>query len=150
MSDSKEVSVEQNNQGGGNQQNEGQNNDKVLKQHEQIMEKLAAVLGGKEKIFPSKKVGKDVLASITEGLLKDRKEAAEKELKAGLIELIDKKVTLDRELKAKQEELKKLEINKTKEFNEAATKLFNKIDGIEQLASDYRSTLASIKPEPKS
>lgn len=142
-----EVSVEQK-QGGENQQNDGQNNDKVLKQHEQVLEKLSAILGGKENIFPKKKVGKDVLANITESMLKKRKEALEEEIKTGLTELIDKKVVLDKEIKQKEDELNKIKVQKTKEFNEAANKLFGKIDGIEQLAADYRATLGSIKPEP--
>lgn len=143
MSDSKEVQVEQN-QGGDQNQQQGQDNDKVLKQHEQYLEKLAAILGGKEKIFPSKKIGKDTLGIVVEGMLKERKEKLEKEVKESLVDIVEKKVTLDKEIRQKEDELKKIKVQKTKEFNDAISKVFAKIEDIDKIAGDYRNTMSGI------
>jgi len=122
--------------------------DKVVKNYDTTIKKLVAIVGGEENLFPIKKVKKDVVASIVTGLLKEKKESIEKEIKADLISLLDKHVLLKREIKAKEEELKKLSESKMKEFTEAANKVFNKIGNINQLETEYYASLKSVSSEP--
>lgn len=129
--------MENNNQN----QNEQQDNNKIAKQYEANLSKLAAILGGKENIYPTKKVEGAVLDTVIEELLKEQKEKVAKEVKTGLQELLDKKVQFDKDVKAKEEELKKLKEAKQKEFNESCSKIFGKISNIEQLQKDYEATL---------
>lgn len=141
--------METNNQNNQNTNNNNQqeNSDKVTKNFEKTMEKLVAVVGGKENIYAPRKVQKDVLDTLVEGLLKERKEALEKEVKADLLALLDKKVAYDKEIKAKEEEFKKVKEQKMKEFTEAANKVFGKVDNIENLAKDYYASLGATKAD---
>lgn len=127
-------------------ENKGQE-DKSVKNYDAVIKKLVAIVGGTDNLFPIKKVENDVVASIVTGLLKEKKENLEKEIKADLIGLLDKHVVLKREIKAKEDELKKLSETKMKEFTEAATKVFGKIGNINQLETEYYSSLKSISPD---
>jgi len=121
------------------QQEEG----KTAKNFEATMKRLVAIVGGEEQLFPKKKVKNDVLASIVSELTKEKKEKLEKDIKAELITLLDKRVELNKALDEKKAELKKLEETKMKEFNEAASKLFNKIEGIADIEKSYYESLTS-------
>lgn len=132
------------NQGGDNQQNQQDNNNKVVKAFEKNMERLAKIVGGEENIAAPKKVGDDILAKVTNGLLKDRRASLEKEVQTDLVTILDKKVALDKEIRAKKEEFEKLQLQKKKEFNEACAKVFAKIEGIDKLGEDYLATLKSV------
>ncbi len=114
---------------------------KVQKQFEATMKKLVAVVGGEKQLLPTKKLDKDVVGTIVEGLLKDKKESLEKEVKSDLVSLLDKHIELKKSIEAKKKELKQLEEQKMKEFSEAASKVFNKIDGIAQMETDYYNSL---------
>jgi hypothetical protein len=122
-------------------ENTENNEGKVAKNFEATMKKLIAIVGGEKNLFPSKRVSKDTLKTVVDGLLKDKKEAAEKEVKAELVALLDNHVEMKKAIEAKTKELKQLEEQKMKEFNEAASKVFNKIDAIGDLEKDYYSSL---------
>lgn len=130
-----------------NNNNQQENSDKITKNFEKTMEKLVAIVGGKDQIYAPKKVQKDVLDTLVEEMLKDRKESLAKEVKADLLALLDKKVVFDKEIKAKEEEFKKLKEQKMKEFTEAANKVFGKVDNIENLAKEYYASLTAAKPD---
>lgn len=136
MSDSKKEAVE----------NEQENNNKVKIAYDKNISKLVAIVGGKENLYASKKVKKDVIGTIVTGLLEDRKKSLEVTIKADLIALLEKKVTCDKEIKKSEDELAKLKIQKNKEFNEAAAKVFSQVDGIEQLEKDYYDSLVTATP----
>lgn len=124
-----------------NQNNQIQDSDKIVKNFEVTMKKLVAIVGGEDKLFPTKKVTSNVIESIVTELTKERKETLEKEIKTELISLLDKHVLLKKEIKTKEEELKKLSQTKMKEFSEAASKLFSKIEGISSLEKEYYDSL---------
>lgn len=124
-----------------NNQNENQNNDKVKIQYDKNIKKIIAIVGGQKNLAVSKKVKGDVLNTVVTELLADDRKAAAEEIKAELKALLQKKVTCDKEIKAKKDELAKLEITKNKEFNEAASKLFGKIEGLDQIEKDFYATL---------
>lgn len=122
-----------------NQQQEDK--DKIKKNFNTAMTKLVAIVGGEENLFPKKKIKKDTLATIVEGLVKEEKEALETSIKTEIKELLSKHVTLIKEVKAKEDELNKLKQTKQKEFTEAASKLFNKIENMDQLEKAYYESL---------
>lgn len=124
-----------------NEQNAQEQNNKIIKNFNANIERLVKIVGGEENISAPKKIGNDVLAKLTNGLLKGRREALEKEVTAELTTILDKKVALDKEFKVKEEELAKLKQQKMKEFNDAAAKVFAKIESIDKLGDDYYNTL---------
>jgi len=102
-----------NNQSGENNQ-QGQNDqNKVKVNFEKAIKKLADIVGGEENVFPAKKVEQGILGKVVNGLLKERKEKAEVEIKQELITLLDKRVALEKEFKAKEDEFNKLKDNNT-------------------------------------
>jgi len=121
-----------------------QEENKTAKNYETTMKRLVAIVGGEEQLFPKKKVKGDVLASIVSELTKEKKEKLEKELKADLVALLDKRVEMNKAFEEKKAELKKLEESKMKEFNEAASKLFNKIEGIADIEKSYYDSLKTV------
>lgn len=128
-------------QGTDQTQGQEQGSDKEQKKYNANIAKLTAVMRGKENLFPTKRVDNSAIGDLAQELLKERKEALSKEVKAGLSEILDKRVQLEKEIKAKEEELKKLSAQKMKEFNEAVGKWFQKIEDIDQLEKDYQAVL---------
>lgn len=123
------------------QNTQNEDNNKVAKEYDKNVKTLIAIVGGDKNLYPNKKVKKDVVTTIVDGLLKQRKEKAEEEIKADLVNILDKKVLLDKEIKAKEEELAKLKIAKQKEFNESFKKIISRIENINELEKDYYNSL---------
>ena len=123
------------------QNTQGEDNNKVAKEYDKNVKTLIAIVGGDKNLYPNKKVKKDVVTTIVDGLLKQRKEKAEEEIKTDLVNILDKKVLLDKEIKAKEEELAKLKISKQKEFNESFKKIISRIENINELEKDYYNSL---------
>lgn len=124
------------------QQNPEEDKNKVSKEYEKNIKRLIAVVGGDTNIYGPKRVPNDTLGTLVEELLKERKEKLAVDVKVELSALLDKKVAMDKEIKAKEDEFAKLKQQKQKEFNEAAKKVFGKVEGIEQLERDYYQSLA--------
>lgn len=147
MSDNKEnLSLEE------QLEKEKENKGKVQKAFEGNYQKLKAILG-KE---PSKKGGRKVpatgLDAIIADLFKDEDEALHQNFKKELKELLEKYVAMYGEIEKKKKELEKLEEEKMKEFNQAASKLFEKIDDLPAKMKMYSEALgkataaASVTP----
>ena len=124
---------------------QGDNSDKIAKNYEATMNKLVAVVRGKENLSPGKRVKKEAMGLIVDELLKEDKERIQTEVKSGLKELLSKHVQLNKEIAEKEKEFTKLKQQKQKEFIEAASKLFSRIDDIGELEKAYASSLASTK-----
>lgn len=110
---------------------------------ERNLKTLAAIVGGEEKLIPASKVPADKLGELVEGLLKEEKEATEKEIIGKLRALLNSYVTLQKELKAKEQELEKLKNQKLKEFNEASKALFARVDGLRAKEEEYYTALGA-------
>lgn len=121
----------------------GNDNNKVNKAFESNLKKLVAIVDGEKNLKPITKVGSDIMKNIVTELFKEETEAIEQSTKDTLKELLKKYVQMLRDIDAKKKELSALEIAKKKEFNEAATKLFGKIDGIGILESEYYGALVT-------
>lgn len=127
-----------------NKQQEQQNNgDKVQKAFDANIKKLIAVLGGKENLFPTKKIPSDSVGNLVDEMLKEQKVELAKNVKINLKEILDKKVILDKALKEEESKLAKLKEAKMKEFNDACLKVLNSIADIDKLEQNYYSSLSS-------
>lgn len=114
---------------------------KIAKNYKSTMNKLVAIVGGEKNLFPTKKVSKDIVANIVSGLVKERKENLEKEVKQELTTLLDKNIELKKNIAAEEKKFNDLKEQKTKEFNEAAAKVFAKIDSIDTLEKEYYDSI---------
>lgn len=121
----------------------GNDNNKVNKAFESNLKKLVAIVEGEKNLKPVTKVGSDIMKNIVTELFKEETEAIEQSTKETLRTLLKTYVQMLRDIDTKKKELSNLEIAKKKEFNEAATKLFNKIDGIGILESEYYGALVT-------
>lgn len=124
---------------------EVQDNGKVNKNYEDTMNKLVAIVRGKDNLTPGKKVKKEVVSTIVDELLKEDKEKIQNEVKTGLKDLLAKHISLNKEIAEKEKEFIKLKETKQKEFIDAANKLFGRIDDIAQLEKDYIASLNAAK-----
>lgn len=132
--------------GEGNQENQQQqDNNKVAKNFEATMSKLVAILGNKDHLSPKKRIKKDILGTIVSDLLKEDNEASQTAIKTELKELLGKHVTLTKEIAVSEKQFEQLKQNKMKEFNEAANKLFGKIDNLGQIEQEYLAALKSTE-----
>ncbi len=126
------MSTENQNQDGG---------DKVLKLYAKNLKTIVAIVGGEKNLRPAK-VKKDVFADIVQDLFREDAEEVEAKAKDSLRTLLKARVQMQREIDAKKKELATLETAKMKEFNEAAVKLFNQVNGLNELESEYYSALS--------
>lgn len=128
-----------------NGENAQEQKDKVAKNYDATINKLVAILGGKEQLFPGSKIAKDAVATVVTELLKEKKDSTIKDVKEGLSKLLEQKIALDKTIKEKEKEFEKLKTDKKKEFVEAAAKIFGKIEGLSELEKSYYDGLKSIE-----
>lgn len=121
-----------NNNGGGK---------KVIESYEKNLKKLVAIVGGEKNLKSKSKIGKDKLADLVSELFKEETLETEKNTKEALKQLLKNRVEMSRLIDAKKKELVQLEETKMKEFNEAAVKLFNQVEGIDTLEKEYYAAL---------
>lgn len=120
------------------QNGQGKDAKKVLASYEQIIKKATAIVKGPENLKLPKKVAlKTTDYDLVADLFKEEKEALHTEVKEGLKTLIKNKMLLDQSLAAERKKLDALEVSKKKEFNAAASALFAKIDGLDEIFSGY-------------
>lgn len=122
------------------QNEQQQNNAKVEKQYVNTINKLKAVVNGENLSLP-KKVAKDDVADIVAELFADESKATRENVKTGLRDLLKKHVEMNVEIGKKKKELAALELSKKKEFVQAASSLFDKIDNIDVLQKQYSESL---------
>jgi hypothetical protein len=120
-----------------NNQDQGKEAKKVLSSYEVNVKKLTAVVKGEEGLKPIKRVKKSESERLVEELFKEDREKVFTETKEELKVLLKNYVTLNNSLAEERRKLDNLEIAKKKEFNQAATKLFAKIEGVDDLTKEY-------------
>ena len=126
-----------------NKQNETeeQKGGKVEKKFAAAIEKLTAVLNGAEKLKAVKKLPNDEVSGLVEELFKEEREALHLEVKGKLKELLKQYHELQKTVRQKEDELKKLEAQKKEEFVKAAQSLFDKIQNVDAVKESYYSGL---------
>jgi len=126
-----------------NSQEQGKDAAKVLKNFENTILKLTAIVGGKDKLVSKKKVKKSAMEELVTELFKEDSEAVKVEVKEGLRNLLKGFVVLNSTLTAERKKLDALEIAKKKEFIATATQLFAKIDNVDSILHDYTNAMAA-------
>jgi len=124
-----------------NEQNNGGDNNKVVKQFNSNMEKFAALMGSPAQIKIQTKVKKDSVSDMISDLFKEENEAIIAKTKEDIKNLIKAKVSFDKELQAQEKILETLKINKMKEFNAKAVAVFGQIEGIDSMTTVYSNAL---------
>lgn len=125
------------------QQQQSGDSGKVSKAFAKNFSKLAAIVGGKENLFPQRKVQGDTVNEIVKELTAERNEKNREEVKGLLLGLLDNYVKFDSEVNAKKKELEKLIETKKKEFNDSFGKLMQRVENGDQ----YTNNLANILAE---
>lgn len=108
------------------------------------VDKLTAVLGGKDKLKRKKRLPKDQLGDLVTNLFAEEEEKIRQESKEKLKALLVQFHELERFAEEKRKELDKLVSAKKEEFVKAATSLFEKIEGLDDIYRSYYSGLKEI------
>ncbi|MEM4711292.1 MAG: hypothetical protein QXL18_05080 [Candidatus Woesearchaeota archaeon] len=127
-----------------NQQNNQEN--KIEKEFNSNFKKLVALMGG-EQSFQKNKVPNDEIGSIVKELLKEKREKIITEFKTKAIELLDKKLEFDKEVKKIEEEFKNKITNKKKEFNDKMKELFSLVEKIDEIEKSYYNSINESNEE---
>jgi fructose-1-phosphate kinase PfkB-like protein len=117
--------------------NEQEQTGKVEKKFTQALDRLVAVVGGKENLKIPNKVPKDQLGSVISELFSEERDVVLKDTKEKLRNLLKQFAEMTKALEAKKQELAKLEKQKKEEFIKAAEELFNKIQDVGEVEKLY-------------
>lgn len=116
----------------------------------QAIHRLASVVGGHKKLFPSKKVAADEIDDLVLELFEEDRKKNIAEAKQALKDLLEKYAAFHKEVRAKKQELEKLKDTKMEEFVKAAHSLFEKFDGINEREASYYAGLKHATQESNS
>jgi hypothetical protein len=119
------------------QKEQEQNGNKHAAKFDAHIKKLVALIGGKGRLLPSKKVDADDLDTLVEELFAEERQKNFENAKVSLKELLEKYHQFQTELKAKRKELEKLNEAKMEDFNKAAQVLFDRLTGINEREQVY-------------
>ena len=122
-------------------QNQGGDNAKVEKQYSENLKKVEALVQGPQNLKLPNKVSASIASEIVSDLFAEETEELKGRIKTDLKALIIKKVAADKEIAEAEKKFAALKLEKKKDFNKAAQNLFNQIDGIGTIMSEYASAL---------
>ena len=125
------------------EETESQSNDKIEKKFSAALNKLVAVVGGKENLKISRKTPMDQVGNVVSELFKEERESILIETKDSLRNLLKKYAEMEKAVSEKRKELDKLEKQKKDEFSKAAESLFSKIEGVGEIEKVYYAALKS-------
>lgn len=126
--------------------------DKDTKKYLKVIEVVKKVVGGDQNMKPSKKVSGNITAGIVAELFKEDQEELRKKVKEGLKNLLKQHVQLEADVRNKEAELKKVQLEKRKEFTKAANAWLGQIDQgavMQQLYSDALEVAFKDQDEKK-
>jgi len=130
-------------------QNQQNDNDKVSKQFDANFSKLVALLGG-QSIFKRPKVSNSEVSALVEELVAEQKEAVIVQFKEKARAILKKKTEFDKEIKIAEENLKKLVVQKKKEFSEEMKGLFGIVENIQEIENQYNASITeALKNDPE-
>jgi fructose-1-phosphate kinase PfkB-like protein len=124
---------------------ETQENGKENKKFDEVIKKLIAVVGGKEKLKVPKKVPNDLLGGIVNDLFKEERESALASTKEDLKNLLKKYAEMEKLLSEERKKIDKLEKEKKEEFAKAANSVFEKIENVGEVEKSYYNALKEVK-----
>jgi len=120
-----------------NNPDQGKEAAKVLNAFNNNVQKLTAIVAGPDNLKVVKKVSKNNVESLVAELFKEETEATIVEVKTDLKSLLKNYVTLNNSIREEKAKLDNLEISKKKEFNTAASRLFNRMEGVDLISREY-------------
>lgn len=110
--------------------------------------RLAGLIGGYDKLIPSKKVTADAADELINDLFHEEKVKNHAEAKKALKELLEKYALFQKELKEKLKEIDNLKKTKMDDFIKSAQLVFQRFDGVnERVASYYDGLKLSVTKE---
>lgn len=129
---------------------QGKEAKKVLEGFNQTVKKLTAIVKGEDNLKPVKKVKlssteENATYDLVKELFAEENEVTKQEVKEGLKNLLKGYVTLNNSLAEERKKLDALEVAKKKEFNQTASKLFAKIEGIDSLTKEYHAAFQATE-----
>jgi uncharacterized small protein (DUF1192 family) len=128
---------------------EVEQNNKTEKKFQASLNKLVAVVGGKQNLKIPNKTPKDQLGGLVDELFKEEREATLKETKDSLKNLLKQYAEMDKAFALKQKEIDNLKKQKKEEFVKAAETLFNKIENVGDVEKLYYDGLKQATSEPE-
>jgi len=117
--------------------NEQEQNNKTEKKFTSALNKLVAIVGGKQNLKIPNKTPKDQLGGLVDELFKEERESTLKDTKEGLRNLLKQYAEMDKAFKLKEQEFEKLKKTKKEEFVKAAETIFNKIENVGEVEKIY-------------
>ena len=115
--------------------------DKETKKYLRVIDIVKSVVGGESNLKPQKRVDGDTTADIVAELFKEEQEELRKKVKEGLKNLLKQHVQLEADIAEKEKELKRVQLDKRKEFTKAANAWLNQIDQGAVMQESYSTAL---------
>jgi len=126
------------------QNNQGNESQKIQKNYENAMQKLFAVFGGEKNVHPKKRIKGDVATKIVEDLLREQEAKKKEEFKQKALSLIEAKVQFDQFVKQEEQKFQKAINDKKKEFTQKVNEVLQIVDGIEDIRRQYAESLKEL------
>lgn len=127
--------------------------DKISKKYAEVMRIVTQVVGGEKNLRPAKTLQPDVTARVVAELFQQEQQDLEASALVGLKDLLKKYVEYQSEMNKKKAEIEKLDLQKKKEFTEAANKWLQVIDRGAVMQESYVEALkvafTEVKEEAK-
>jgi len=124
-------------------QQQGEDSNKVAKKYEDNIKKLTALLGGTAALKKTK-VPNDTVGELVTELLQEDQEAAGKVLKEKIKGLVTKYISFNKEAAKLRKELEGKISAGQKDFNAAVQEVFNEIENIGAIEQNYYNTLRAV------
>ena len=117
---------------------------KVERKFTAALDKLIAIVNGKENLKLNRKLPKNQVSKLVTDLFAEETEATYNSIKVSLKELLKQYTDMLKLVRQKEQELKKAENEKKEEFVKAATAIFDRIENIGDLEKSYYDSLSDL------
>jgi len=117
---------------------------KVERKFAAALDKLIAIVNGKENLKLNRKLPKNQVSRLVTDLFAEETEATYDSIKVSLKELLKQYTDMLKLVRQKEQELKKAENEKKEEFVKAATAIFDRIENIGDLEKSYYDSLRDL------
>ena len=117
---------------------------KVERKFTAALDKLIAIVNGKENLKLNRKLPKNQVSKLVTDLFAEETEATYNSIKVSLKELLKQYTDMLKLVRQKEQELKKAENEKKEEFVKAATAIFDRIENIGDLEKSYYDSLRDL------
>ena len=117
---------------------------KVERKFTAALDKLIAIVNGKENLKLNRKLPKNQVSMLVTDLFAEETATTYNSIKVSLKELLKQYTDMLKLVRQKEQELKKAENEKKEEFVKAATAIFDRIENIGDLEKSYYDSLRDL------